>query len=498
METRFQDAPNPVANPERRENRPVPAAWWVLLWTATLALVGCLVWDNAQSMSAVDPAARFADPAQISSVQLELISRYTVGVGAASVPLPQSQADQAYDDLSGFALGPVEHIRIAMVFAAEGMPERGLSALIEAEMGIEEALAAPDPYAAEAAVWAEQLRADADVVRSLILTPGTDIDPAALDALDRRHAWFALAARAAAESPAGPATDAYQSSTRRSFFVALGFGTTVIVAFIVGVELAIVALVLSAKGKIRSGLNLTRLGTGTHRAAAFEGFVLFLGGFVAVRIALELLAYSGAITSAPVFAAIQFVMLWSLLLVVVWPVLRGSTWREARAIAGWGLAQPGGIVGALRETVLGLVGYIAGLPVMALGLLLSLLLIAVSGAEPTHPAVDGIRAGGTLGVVMTVILATVWAPVVEETVFRGMLYAGLRGPRVAACLPAALLSGFFFAVIHPQGFALVPALASIGVVFALIREWRGSTLGCIVGHALHNGALFALLILAGG
>jgi len=61
---------------------------------------------------------------------------------------------------------------------------------------------------------------------------------------------------------------------------------------------------------------------------------------------------------------------------------------------------------------------------------------------------------------------------------------------------AALVVAFVFAVIHPQGLLAVPALMSLAVVFALIREWRGSLIGSVVAHAINNGFVFTLLIFA--
>jgi membrane protease YdiL (CAAX protease family) len=53
--------------------------------------------------------------------------------------------------------------------------------------------------------------------------------------------------------------------------------------------------------------------------------------------------------------------------------------------------------------------------------------------------------------------------------------------------------GLVFAVIHPQGIALVPPLMTLGAVFAMIREWRGSLIGPVAAHAIHNGFLMTML-----
>jgi hypothetical protein len=78
-----------------------------------------------------------------------------------------------------------------------------------------------------------------------------------------------------------------------------------------------------------------------------------------------------------------------------------------------------------------------------------------------------------------VLVASVAAPVVEETMFRGVFYRHLReatrrfAPALSV-LASALVSSLLFAVIHPQGWPGVPLLTGLALAFALAREWRGS------------------------
>ena len=79
------------------------------------------------------------------------------------------------------------------------------------------------------------------------------------------------------------------------------------------------------------------------------------------------------------------------------------------------------------------------------------------------------------------ILACVVAPVVEETMFRGVLHRHLREAtsrlgRGRSIFLSATLVGFVFAVIHPQGWLAVPALMAPAYAFTIAREWRGSLL----------------------
>jgi membrane protease YdiL (CAAX protease family) len=96
-------------------------------------------------------------------------------------------------------------------------------------------------------------------------------------------------------------------------------------------------------------------------------------------------------------------------------------------------------------------------------------------------------------------LASIVAPIVEETMFRGVLYRHLREATrwldpVASILISALVSSFIFAVIHPQGVLYVPVLMALALGFVLAQEWRGTLLPGIVGHGLNNGLVLLISI----
>lgn len=89
-------------------------------------------------------------------------------------------------------------------------------------------------------------------------------------------------------------------------------------------------------------------------------------------------------------------------------------------------------------------------------------------------------------------LACIWAPIVEETFFRGVLFGYLR--RRLHWSLAGISTAFLFAVIHPQGWIAVPVLATIGFTLSAIREWRGSIIASMAAHSLNNGAVLLLAI----
>jgi membrane protease YdiL (CAAX protease family) len=91
------------------------------------------------------------------------------------------------------------------------------------------------------------------------------------------------------------------------------------------------------------------------------------------------------------------------------------------------------------------------------------------------------------------------APLVEETMFRGVLYRHLREAssrrgKLASILLGTVVTSFVFAVIHPQGWLGVPPLMGIATALALTREWRGSLLPCMLAHGLNNGVIMIFSI----
>ena len=110
---------------------------------------------------------------------------------------------------------------------------------------------------------------------------------------------------------------------------------------------------------------------------------------------------------------------------------------------------------------------------------------------PVNPAqFDTLSAHVPLDKMLVFLTAAVAAPIVEETMFRGLLYSALRarfGIAVGACLSAAV-----FAAVHPTlpgGFLPIWCL---GVALALVYERRGSLLPGIVLHGIHNGLIMMM------
>ena len=105
--------------------------------------------------------------------------------------------------------------------------------------------------------------------------------------------------------------------------------------------------------------------------------------------------------------------------------------------------------------------------------------------------------GGPLIAGASLLGSVVFAPVFEEIVFRGMLYATLR--RRLAWPIAATLSAAVFAIAHGYGAAGFGSVFLSGLLWAIAYERTGSLLPNMAAHILNNvaAALGVLLLLRG-
>lgn len=120
---------------------------------------------------------------------------------------------------------------------------------------------------------------------------------------------------------------------------------------------------------------------------------------------------------------------------------------------------------------------------------------------PTQEALEQASQGG-LATVLGIVVAVFIAPVLEELVFRGILFQTLRH-RIGVW-PGMVISALVFGFIHlefivsstgeyrPAGFLPIAALTLLGVWFAGAFHRSGSLVVPIVGHASFNGVVIAL------
>lgn len=322
-----------------------------------------------------------------------------------------------------------------------------------------------------------------------------------------RHGWFARMILAD-ESPGGETAFERQVAHDGQLLIAMLFLIVVGVAvsLLTGIALFITALVKLGHGTLRARFVTTPPEMGSDRGLWLEMFCVFLVGFLLVQLGHFLLErWAGKDATWPITAAL--LLQWSLVLVLFWPLVRGMSWERFTGELGWHRGR-----GVLREIGSGIVGYLAGLPIYFGVFLLVLAGYAISEAirraaagpgkpPPEMPMPDNKvfdllshSSGWELALLATLIV--VWAPLVEESIFRGALFRHIRQrlPGWGGLTLTVILVAAAFALAHSYVIAGVIMVATLGGVFALMREWRGSLIAPMTAHCLHNGTVLAILV----
>jgi len=260
-----------------------------------------------------------------------------------------------------------------------------------------------------------------------------------------------------------------------------------------GVGCSIAMVVLIATGKIRRRFVAPAPGG----SMGWEMLAVFLLAFLGFKFAASLLSVvvSNAGATPSWFAYVVLGGQWMVALAIFFPMLRGVPFAHYRKLVGWTAER-----GLFREIGAGIFGYLAGLPIvfgaLMFSLLLNFLLHFWSGKDvepPENPILEIAGRGDTILLVLLFTLATIWAPIVEETVFRGGVFRAMRAHM--GFVLAAIASAFVFGFMHGYPVQLLGPVIAIGFVFALIREWRGSIVGPMVAHFLNNATILAIVFL---
>ena len=124
-----------------------------------------------------------------------------------------------------------------------------------------------------------------------------------------------------------------------------------------------------------------------------------------------------------------------------------------------------------------------------LGLLLVLASIWYPPAGDWFPEATTVvfEEDGWLGLAYSVLSGVILAPLCEEIVYRGVLFAGLWRKLGAAW--SAVLSSAVFAVVHHYGVAGTVGVFMLGVGCCLLYRRTGSLKGPILLHAIYNALI---------
>ena len=339
----------------------------------------------------------------------------------------------------------------------------------------------PDPKVMEGIEKAApQLHRDIEVLTEL-QQKGRETPASDWEWFLARHGWVAKAAQAQALPASEPEWAALESDATRTTvamivaFMALAF------ALMGGLVLLIFACIRWHQGKLAAAMERPPEAWG---GVLLEGFAIYLCGWTLVPAGLHLILPGTSRWVLLAFAALITP------LALVWPLWRGLDRRTWRDIVGLHTGK-----GVWKEVGAGVLGWIAATPVIAVGLWAAQWIAKKTHADMTHPIIEPLTTPG-VSQIAAVLLAVVWAPLAEESMFRGLLFPGFSAK--LRWVMGAIIGAFIFAVIHPQGWAAVPAIMMIALAASMLRVVRGSLIAPMTLHAMNNGTLVAMLIMCAG
>lgn len=318
------------------------------------------------------------------------------------------------------------------------------------------------------------------------------------DFLVSQLGWVGRLGMTPAESPNVATRQEVIGDATNTMVVMISMCFVGFVGIFLGLAGIVMFIVLVARGKLRSHFELQ-----VNRMHLYlETFAIWMAVFVAAQFMVALIGASFEIQNPLVGTGITLFVFFGSLGVLIWPVLRGLTFAQVREDIGWTLGNP------FKEIGAGIVSYCSMIPALGIAFVVVSILMAFTtqtdpdSLAPTggaiHPIQDQIATGDIwiwVGVFLTACIA---APIVEETMFRGVFYRYLRDASSrravwASVLIASLVNGLIFASIHPQGIVGLPLLTTLAVGMSLARQWRGSLIASMTMHAMNNGLVTCLM-----
>jgi membrane protease YdiL (CAAX protease family) len=463
----------------------------VLAWIVIIAVVGFVA--LAPFFVQEDRLSQTAD--SISAVTDVGQARFNLGLRKLGTESPQEEIKL----LNKLNSGPVDRRFRYIVLAGEVKGARQAS---EALDDLHETLAA-----GHVTLNQQQSRIDDILDRLYRDYSRRRLDAPSLSDADRKYlrehmGWFGQLALAPAGGPQSDAREQLLAAAQRSAIVisvVIIFG---LLAGFVGFAALVTFVIFASTGMAHSKLGPRSIFGGIYA----ETFALWMALYVAISLALSVIPFNTTLLKESKLFLQGLAMLASLV-VLAWPVIRGVPWKQVRGDIGW----TGGKLGWL-EPFIGVVSYPAVVAPLVAALLVVLLIVSLMAlGQPAvdphndfsvehmtaHPIVGLFNKSTPWLLVQMLLVASVVAPIVEETVFRGLLYRHLRDATYAAAsfgssVASATISSFVFAIVHPQGVAAVPPLMVLAFMLCLLREWRGTLLPSMMLHAVNNAAVFTV------
>jgi membrane protease YdiL (CAAX protease family) len=179
-------------------------------------------------------------------------------------------------------------------------------------------------------------------------------------------------------------------------------------------------------------------------------------------------------------AVLSIIPVHILTLGMVWMVVTGFGKRPFWQTLGWSWSSTVGPWTSIFFAVM----------VLVVGGLLSWMV----GGEPTE--IDQIIASSTATRISVAILATLTAPLVEEMIYRGLIYSALQ--RVTGVVWAVIIVSSMFASVHVWQYrtnlGVIAAISIFSLSLTFMRAYSGRLLPCYVMHLVFNGIQSVLII----
>ncbi len=479
------DLPPPVVLQSDNQEAPRAGrsrvAWsWlaIVILTVTAILLQQIKMEEPEGPDSISHASESeAVPAasvSLLSMQDELAGRVTVGLASF---VPPSESKQIFES----QLAPFKEGNWAQQVA------RWL--VIGRMVDVDQAIEGLD--AIERVEGANDMNATIDAARRVLVAEQSEEElPAAdLAMLKDRLGWYGSFIAREAPVESGMLAALVVAGVWFSSFGCTGF---------VGLFVLFV-LLLMGKLKLRVFERASTSG-GTFAQLSVEVFAVWMALFLGLNVVIGVIA-GLALSDTPTLETESFLPLLLgtggfilSLSALSWASFRGQSARWLLHEAGWHRGA-----GLFREIASGFFCYACALPLLLCGLLFYFIAMAIVGdvAPASHPAAEALQTASSFEFCVLLFLAAVVAPIVEETMFRGLLYRHIRESLQArgafiACAIAALVSSGIFAAVHPQGLLFAPVLMGLAISFCMFREWRGSLIAPIVAHSVNNAATMTL------
>jgi membrane protease YdiL (CAAX protease family) len=479
----------PTRRPPDAGSRPFGFVAWALLILFTGAVIflnQCEAPSARAEAKAEKAAAQEATPITAPDVsdQFAMSARLMVkivkGLGMESPDFGRQIADTAFTN--------VDRFRAALAVAEVNKTEAAVTALDTLDSKISE-----DTNPKHLAKH-KQLATDITLARKVYSESPDVLSPEERAGLVERHGYFGKLLLTHGKPDSAPEREGLISGGL-GIFAGIGVMVIAVIVAFFGFVAAIIILFLNIN-RIRAAFVPATPGGSVY----VETAAVFAISFLLLKTCSDPII-SAMKLSDETAMAVHLGAQWLLLPVIFWPLLRGVSFAQFRQDVGWHSGK-----GVLREMGAGFLGYCAGLPLLILAMVASMVIVMVktrlatapgeAPAGPENPILEIITRVGPGTALLLFLLATVWAPIVEETIFRGCLYRAVRLPgRLLMVLIASVITALFFGVMHGYEFLLLGPVIAIGFIFAVMREWRGSLIGSITMHAVHNATVMSIVFL---